>query len=70
MCVGAGKQKLASIRRNSNFFRNGLKAMGVEVLGDEDSPIVPIMLFNSTKIAAFSRECLERGVRACLLRAY
>ena len=59
----AGAQKLAAIRRNSNFFRTGLKAMGVEVLGDEDSPIVPIMLFHSTKIAAFSRECLARGVR-------
>jgi serine palmitoyltransferase len=70
MCVSAGKQKLASIRRNSNFFRNGLKAMGVEVLGDDDSPIIPMMLFNVSKLTVFSRECLERGVRACLLRAY
>jgi hypothetical protein len=57
-----GARKLAAIRENGNFFRKGLKDIGCEVLGDEDSPIIPIMLYNPTKIAAFSRECFERGV--------
>lgn len=37
---------------------------GCEVYGDKDSPVIPLMLYNPTKIAAFSRECLARGVRA------
>lgn len=36
--------------------------MGFEVLGDNDSPVVPIMLYNPAKIPAFSRECLKQKV--------
>jgi serine palmitoyltransferase len=57
-----GAQKLARIRENSNFFRAELQKMGCEVLGDHDSPVMPIMLYNPAKIPAFSRECLKRHV--------
>ncbi|PON68863.1 Pyridoxal phosphate-dependent transferase [Parasponia andersonii] len=57
-----GAQKLARIRENSNFFRSELQKMGFEVLGDNDSPIMPIMLYNPAKIPAFSRECLSQNV--------
>ncbi|KAL5204776.1 hypothetical protein ABZP36_009647 [Zizania latifolia] len=57
-----GAQKLARIRENSNFFRSELTKMGFEVLGDNDSPIMPIMLYNPAKIPAFSRECLRQKV--------
>ena len=36
--------------------------MGLHVYGDYDSPIVPILMYNPAKIAAFSRECLARGI--------
>lgn len=58
----AGAQKLARIRENSNFFRSELQKMGFEVLGDNDSPVMPIMLYNPAKIPAFSRECLKQNV--------
>ncbi|CAK9177459.1 unnamed protein product [Ilex paraguariensis] len=57
-----GAQKLARLRENSNFFRSQLQKMGFEVLGDNDSPVMPIMLYNPAKIPAFSRECLKRNV--------
>ncbi|KAG8090803.1 hypothetical protein GUJ93_ZPchr0011g28397 [Zizania palustris] len=57
-----GAQKIARIRENSNFFRSELKKMGFEVLGDNDSPVMPIMLYNPAKIPAFSRECLRQKV--------
>ena len=38
-----------------------LKA-GMHVYGDFDSPIIPVMIYFPAKIAAFSRECLARGV--------
>ncbi|KAG9446249.1 hypothetical protein H6P81_012377 [Aristolochia fimbriata] len=57
-----GAQKLARIRENSNFFRSELQKMGFEVLGDNDSPVMPIMLYNPAKIPAFSRECLNQKV--------
>ncbi|RVW45145.1 Long chain base biosynthesis protein 2d [Vitis vinifera] len=57
-----GAQKLEQIRENSNFFRSELQSMGFEVLGDNDSPVMPIMLYNPGKIPAFSRECLKQNV--------
>lgn len=57
-----GAKKLAQIKDNSNFFREELRKMGCEVIGDPDSPIMPIMLYNPAKIPAFSRECLKRNV--------
>lgn len=55
-----GAKKLKAIRDNSNFFRKGLLDMGLECYGDWDSPIIPVMLYNPAKIAAFSRECWKR----------
>jgi len=57
-----GKEKLCRLRTNSNYFRKRMKEMGCHVLGDEDSPIVPVMIYNASKNPCFSRECLERGL--------
>lgn len=60
--TGIGQRKLRALRDNSNYFRMKLTDMGLHVLGHYDSPIMPVMLYNPTKIAAFSRECLKRGL--------
>ena len=55
-------QQIKALKENSNYFRKGLTNLGLQVLGDYDSPVMPILLYNPTKIAAFSRECLKRGL--------
>lgn len=57
-----GARKIAALRDNAIFFRRGLAKLRVQTLGDWDSPVIPIMLYNPAKIAAFSRECLARGL--------
>jgi len=57
-----GQRKIAQLRENSNMFRKGLLAMGCRVLGDIDSPIIPIMLYHPEKICNFSRNCLKRSL--------
>lgn len=57
-----GQTKLTSLRDNCNYFRERMKKTGCHVLGEKDSPIVPVMLYNSGKIPAFSRFCLERDL--------
>jgi len=57
-----GKQKIQALRENANFFRQGLIERGFQVYGDEDSPVIPIMLYYPSKIAAFSRELLKRNI--------
>merc|ERR1719311_445360 len=62
-----GAQKLAQIRDNSNFFGSRLEEEGFKVLGDVDSPIVPVMLHHPNKMAKFSRACLERGIAVVIV---
>jgi serine palmitoyltransferase len=57
-----GKQKIQALRDNSKYFRMRLEDMGLQVMGRYDSPIMPMMLYNPTKISAFSRECFKRGL--------
>lgn len=59
---GVGLKKLADLRDNSNFFRSEMKRIGLHVYGSDDSPIIPVLLYLPSKAAAFSRECLERGL--------
>jgi serine palmitoyltransferase len=55
-----GATKLKQLRDNSDYFRKKVTDMGFHVLGDYGSPVVPIMIYQPAKIAAFSRECLKR----------
>ena len=57
-----GRTKLDSLISNSNYFRSEMKRLGLHVYGDMDSPIIPVLIYIPGKIAAFSRECLKRGV--------
>lgn len=57
-----GKRKIESLIDNSNYFRSEMMRMGLHVYGDFDSPIIPVLIYNPAKVAAFSRECLKRGV--------
>lgn len=56
------KKKIFALRENSNFFRQALADRGFQVFGDDDSPIIPVMLYHPSKLGAFSRECLKRNL--------
>ena len=62
-----GSTKLQALRDNSNFFRNEMIRIGLHVYGEEDSPIIPVMMYFPAKIAAFSRECLSRGLAVVMV---
>lgn len=57
-----GKKKLAALRDNSNYFRQKLIDLGLITLGDFDSPVIPVMLYQISKVGEFSRECLKRDL--------
>lgn len=62
-----GKQKIDALRDNSNYFRMRLNEMNLHVLGNYDSPVMPIMLYQPCKISLFSRECFKRGIAAVVV---
>eukprot|EP01135_Chromosphaera_perkinsii_P006733 Nk52_evm20s564 gene=Nk52_evmTU20s564 len=57
-----GSDRIKQLAMNSAYFRTELKKRGYIVYGNDDSPVVPMLLFMPAKIAAFSREMYERGV--------
>jgi len=49
------------------IFSDGVSLTVVsKFFGDVDSPVVPLMIYYPSKIAAFSRECLKRNI-ACVV---
>jgi len=57
-----GIRKIRRLHAASNWMRLKLVDLGLAVEGDWDSPVIPVMLINLSKIAAFSREMLARRI--------
>jgi len=62
-----GKKRLKQLKDNSNYFRTALTNLGFHVIGDPDSPIVPMMLYHPAKLPAVSRACLESGIAVVIV---
>jgi serine palmitoyltransferase len=57
-----GVRNVRKLAESSRYFREKLKSLGFVVLGETESPVVPLLLYNPGKIAEFSRLCLIEGV--------
>ena len=57
-----GKKKIESLIDNSNFFRSEMIRLGLHVYGDFDSPIIPVLIYNPGKLAAFSQRYIIKNI--------
>jgi serine palmitoyltransferase len=64
---GQGEERLQRIAFNSRYLRLGLKRMGYIVYGHDDSPIIPVLLYNPAKMPAFSHEMLRRKISVVIV---
>lgn len=62
-----GVRKIQRLHAAANWMRVKLMDLGLAVEGDWDSPVIPVMLINSAKIASFSRILLERNIAAVVV---
>lgn len=62
-----GQDRIRSLAANTKFFRSRLKELGFIVYGNDDSPIVPMMIFMPQKISAVSHELKKRGIAAVVV---
>lgn len=46
-----GRKRIERLARNTRYFRRRLAQIGVIVYGNEDSPVVPILVYFYSKIA-------------------
>jgi serine palmitoyltransferase len=64
-----GQYRVATLAANARYFSQRLRKMGCIVYGDQDSPVIPMLLFNPAKLPAFSRMCLERNLAVVVVGA-
>ncbi|GBF98009.1 long chain base biosynthesis [Raphidocelis subcapitata] len=64
---GRGAAKVAQLHGNAHYMRRRLIAMGLHVLGDWDSPVVPVMVYHVGLLGAISRALLRRRVAAVVV---
>jgi len=50
-----GNMRLRRLGFNSRYLNRGLRKLGFITYGHDDSPVVPLLLFNPGKMAVFSR---------------
>jgi len=62
-----GKNRIAKLHGNSNYFRKRLEELGYVVFGDLDSPIIPMMLYHPSLLPFISRYLLERGLAVVIV---
>merc|ERR1719197_2169098 len=62
-----GAERVAKVRGNANYFRSRMMEVGFKVLGAEDSPIVPVLIHNVSKLATISRQCEEAGIAVIIV---
>lgn len=46
-----GQRRIETLARNTKYFRRKLQQIGVITYGNEDSPVVPILVYLYSKIA-------------------
>uniref|UniRef100_A0A3Q4GT80 Serine palmitoyltransferase, long chain base subunit 2a n=1 Tax=Neolamprologus brichardi TaxID=32507 RepID=A0A3Q4GT80_NEOBR len=57
-----GNERVQQLAENTVYFRKRLREMGFIIYGNNDSPVVPLMLYMPAKIGAFGREMLKRNI--------
>ncbi|KAF4023113.1 hypothetical protein G4228_015174 [Cervus hanglu yarkandensis] len=57
-----GLQRIQQLAKNTRYFRQRLSKMGFIVYGNEESPVVPLLLYMPAKVAAFARHLLKRKI--------
>uniref|UniRef100_A0ABM5GP46 Serine palmitoyltransferase 3 isoform X2 n=1 Tax=Pogona vitticeps TaxID=103695 RepID=A0ABM5GP46_9SAUR len=65
MGLDGAKQELQRVRQlseNTRYFRRRLHELGFIIYGNEDSPVVPLLLYIPGKIGAFSRRLLAKYI--------
>ncbi|KAM6956316.1 serine palmitoyltransferase 3 [Aplochiton taeniatus] len=57
-----GQRRVQQLAENTRYFRSRLQEMGFIIYGNNDSPVVPVLLYMPGKVVAFCRAMLERKI--------
>nr|XP_023025658.1 serine palmitoyltransferase 3-like [Leptinotarsa decemlineata] len=57
-----GQKRIERLARNTRYFRLRLEQMGVIIHGNQDSPVVPILVYLYSKIVAMVRTLIKEKI--------
>jgi len=57
-----GLQRIRKLRENTVYFRNKLRERGFALLGNHDSPVVPLMVYSATIVVEMIRAAMKQNV--------
>lgn len=57
-----GERRISQLADNTRYFRRKLVEMGFIVYGNDNSPVVPMLLYLPARVTRFNREMLRRGI--------
>ncbi|KAM6464135.1 serine palmitoyltransferase 3 [Liasis olivaceus] len=57
-----GHQRINQLAENTRYFRRRLHELGFIIYGNDDSPVVPLLLYLPGKIGAFARLMLTKNI--------
>ncbi|XP_068907421.1 serine palmitoyltransferase 2 [Tenebrio molitor] len=57
-----GQKRIETLARNTRYFRRRIEQMGIIIHGNEDSPVVPILVYLYSKIAAMVRTLIQEKI--------
>ncbi|XP_059485608.1 serine palmitoyltransferase 2 isoform X2 [Neocloeon triangulifer] len=57
-----GRKRIQQLAHNSQYFRRKLNQMGIITIGNNDSPVVPMMVYMHSKIANVVRRLIKRDI--------
>jgi serine palmitoyltransferase len=57
-----GIRRIRSLAANSRYLRRHLRRMGFVIFGHDDSPVIPLLLFQPAKIPWFARCMTEYNI--------
>lgn len=60
--IRTDQSRIRQLAANTSNMRRQLKKYNLSVIGDESSPVVPVLAYNPAKIAELSRLCLSLGL--------
>lgn len=57
-----GQQRVNQLSENTRYFRKKLHDLNLIIYGNEDSPVVPVLMYMPTKVGAFARHMLKKKI--------
>ncbi|XP_073484362.1 serine palmitoyltransferase 3-like isoform X1 [Aquarana catesbeiana] len=62
-----GQKRVNQLAHNTTYFRRRLRELNLITYGNEDSPVVPVLMYMPSKVGAFARHMLKKKIAVVIV---